>query len=133
MGRLRQETLDRMETYADRVLDVADALERQRRSRRLIEQATDSGTSAGANAFEADEAPTSRDFAKTMGIVLKELNETRFWLRVFVRRGWIRASRMNPLIEETITLKAMFGAMVVRTRRAIESAPRRKRRGQAVT
>jgi len=126
MGRLRTETLDRMEQYADRVLDVADVLERQGRSSRVIDQMSGCGTSAGANAFGADEAMTAKDFAKTLGVVVKELNETRFWLRLAVRRQWVHAARLAPLLDETVNLKAIFGAMIVRTRRA--DAARKKRR-----
>ncbi len=117
MARLRAETLERVEEFADRVLDVVSALEQRRVYARVIDQLADSGTSVGANVFEADEAMTSADFAKTLGVVLKELNETRFWLRLCSRRGWIRATRLTPLLNEATELKAMFGAMVLRTRR----------------
>ena len=125
MGRLRAETLERMESYADRVLAVADHLERKRRPRRIIDQVSGSGTSAAANVFEADEALTAKDFAKTLGITAKELNETRFWLRLFIRRGWFKPKQLSPLLEETLELKSMFGAMIVRTRDRSLRKPRR--------
>jgi four helix bundle protein len=53
---------------------------------------TGSGTSVGANIFEADEAMSRPDFCRMLGIVIKELNETRFWLRLVVARKWIRAT-----------------------------------------
>lgn len=119
MGRLHQQTLDRAEAYADRTLDVVEALEKQRRSRRIIDQLAGAGTSVGANVFEADEAMTAKDFAKSLGIVAKELNECRFWLRLIGRRGWIPAERLGTLLQETEELKAMFGSMVVRTHRTL--------------
>jgi len=96
MGRLKQELLDRVEHYADRVLDVADTLESLGKPARIISQVSGSGTSVGANAFEADEAMSAKDFIKCLGIVMKELNETRFWLRRCESRGWIAASRLQP-------------------------------------
>lgn len=119
MGRLHLQTLDRAETYADRTLDVVEVLEKQRRSRRIVEQLAGAGTSVGANVFEADEAMTAKDFAKSMGVVAKELNECRFWLRLIGRRGWISAKRLDALLQETEELKAMFGSMIVRTRRTL--------------
>lgn len=86
MGRLKDDMLERVERYADRVLDVTEALERSRRPRRVVDQMTGSGTSVGANAFEADEAMSAKDFIKCLGVILKELNETRFWLRRCVSR-----------------------------------------------
>jgi four helix bundle protein len=53
-----------------------------------MDQIAASGTSVGANTFEADEAMSRKDFCKALGIANKELNETRFWLRLFVRREW---------------------------------------------
>jgi len=125
MGRLRSETLDRMERFADRVMEVAEELDRQGRFRRVVEQLACSGTSSGANAFEADEAMTRKDFAKTLAIVTKELNETRFWLRLIARRAWIKAQRLGPLLRETEELKSMFGSMIVRTRRRDAAAKKR--------
>src|SRR5215468_6260300 len=99
MGRLRQETLERADRYADRTLDVVEVLERQRRYRRVVDQMAGSGTSAGANLYEADQALSAKDFTKTLGVVLKELNETKFWLRLVGRRGWIKPARLADLLD----------------------------------
>ena len=125
MGRLRSETLDRLENFADRVMDVVEELDRQGRSKRVVEQLAGSGTSSGANAFEADEAMTRKDFAKCLGIVTKELNETRSWLRLVGRRSWIQAKRLDPLVRETEDLKSMFGSTIVRTRRRDALPPKK--------
>jgi four helix bundle protein len=117
MGRLRPETLERVERFADRTLDVVDALERKRTSRRILDQLTGCGTSTGANVWEADEAMSRKDFTKTLCVVIKELNETRYWLRLIGRRNWIPAKRLQPLESEAAELKRMFGAMVHRTRK----------------
>jgi four helix bundle protein len=117
MARLRVETLERLEHYADRVLDVVGELERQKRNRRIVDQLAGSGPSVGANGFEADEAMSRSDFVKCLCIVMKELNETKFWLRLVSRRGWISSKRLEPLLVETIELKSMFSAMIIRTRR----------------
>jgi four helix bundle protein len=118
MPRLSQELLDRTEDLAHRVMDVAEAIEMQRRSRRVVDQLAGCGTSVGANTAEAAEAISRKDFAKTLGIVLKELAETRFWLRFVGRRGWIDEPRLIPLHDETAELKRIFGSMLARIRRA---------------
>ncbi len=116
MGRLKAATLERVEQFADRVLDVVETLEGKRVSARILSQLTGAGTSPGANVWEADEALSSKDFAKTLGIVVKELNEARYWLRLVGRRGWIAPKRLHPLEAEAIELKKMFGTMIHRTR-----------------
>src|SRR5262245_60194747 len=98
MGRLHAQTLEQAEGLADRVPDVAETIERQRRLRRVVDQVTGSGTSVGANLYEADQALTAKDFMKTLGIVVKELSETKFWLRLIGRRGWVKSTRLALLL-----------------------------------
>ncbi|CAN5844625.1 hypothetical protein BH11PLA1_BH11PLA1_14120 [soil metagenome] len=97
-------------------MSTVDALAARRVSRRILDQVTGSGTSVGANCFEADEAMSAKDFCKVLAIVVKELNETRFWLRLAVRREWVPAARLAPLLMEAQELKMIFGSMIARTR-----------------
>jgi four helix bundle protein len=116
MARLQESFLERVEALCDRVLEVADAFERARVSRRIIDQVVASGTSVGANVFEADEAMSRADFVKCLCIATKELNETRFWLRMAGRRNWVRSARLTPLLDECGELKRVFGSMISRTK-----------------
>ncbi|MCL4741161.1 MAG: four helix bundle protein [Phycisphaerales bacterium] len=116
MGRLQDGFLVRVEAFCDRVLDVTEAAALARCPRRLIEQIAAAGTSVGANVFEADEAMSRADFTKSLSIVMKELNETRFWLRLVERRGWVAPGRLDPLLTEADELRRIVGTMIVRTR-----------------
>ena len=116
MGRLRGETLDRAEAFAHRMVDVATTLEAAGRSRRITDQIVGCGTSVAANAFEADEAVSPQDFCRCLGIVIKELRESEFWLRFVGTRRWIAPTRLEPLKSEVEQLRLVFGAMFTRTR-----------------
>lgn len=116
MGRLRPDFLERVETFGDRVLDVTLALEKIRISRRILDQISACCTSVGANTFEADEAMSRKDFCKCLGIALKELNETRYWLRLITRRKWVRATRLGNLLAETDELRRILGAIISNTK-----------------
>jgi four helix bundle protein len=118
MGRLKDDLLDRVETFAHRVADVADTLHDAGKSRRVVDQLYGCGTSVGANAFESAEALSRPDFCRGVAIVLKELAEARFWLRFVGKRGWIKPSLLLPLEAEARELRLIFGAILVRTRRA---------------
>lgn len=61
-GRLRVDTLDRVVEYGQRILNLAEQLENDRRPRRVVDQLIGSGTSVGANLFEAHEAMSKADF-----------------------------------------------------------------------
>ncbi len=62
MPRLHGDPMPRIEASTDRVLDVVETLETQRRWPRIIDQLCGSGTSIGANMSEADEAMSVGDF-----------------------------------------------------------------------
>jgi four helix bundle protein len=117
MGRLSSELLERVESFSHRVVDVSEVIEKQRRARRVIDQLVGCGTSVGANAWEADEAMSRPDFCRVLGIVIKEIVETRYWLRFVGKRGWVNPERLSLLDREALELKRIFGAMLTRTRK----------------
>lgn len=117
MGRLKSELLERTEAFSHRVYDVVETIEKQGRSRRVVEQMAGSGTSVGANTWEADEALSRADFAKSIGVSLKELGETRFWLRFVAKRGWVKPARLDPLQDEARELRLVLGSIYHRTRK----------------
>jgi four helix bundle protein len=108
----------------DRVLAIAAELERTRVFRRVVDQVVGSGTGVGANLFEADEAVSTKDWVKCVGVVLKELNEARYWLRRIARQGWIRDSRLSGVSQECDDLRKVLGFMVVRTKHRLRTQPR---------
>jgi len=117
MGRLREELLERTERFGDTVLDIVEVLEAAGKSRRVTDQMTGSGTSVGANLYEADEAISRPDFCKSLGTSLKELNETRYWLRLVERRGWVKAGSTRLVQAECAELRKVFGTMLTRSRK----------------
>jgi four helix bundle protein len=68
------------------------------------------GTSPGANYEEACGAESHRDFCHKVGIVLKELKESRYWLRV-AQKALLNqpVPQLDDLLEETEQLIAIFG------------------------
>jgi four helix bundle protein len=111
MGRLKGDLIDRVDDFANRILDVAEALERQNRSRRIVDQLTGCETSVGANVCEADEALSRKDFVKCFGTALKELGETRFWIRIARRRKWVTARSIAALYDESVQLTKILGTI----------------------
>ena len=116
MGRLDADIIERTERFAHRMVDVADSLAEQSHPRRVVDQLIGCGTSVGANAAEADEALSRADFCRILGVVVRELSESRFWLRFIAKRGWLPADRLRPLEEECSGLRRVFGSMIARIR-----------------
>jgi four helix bundle protein len=77
-------------------------------------------TSPGANYEEACGAESRRDFCHKMGIVLKELKETRYWLRLAQKVPLIKpASRFDSSLEEIEQLIAIFAKSINTAREKI--------------
>jgi four helix bundle protein len=114
-GRLKPDFLDRTEVFSDHCVAAAEQLLAQGWFLRLVDQLAASGSSVGANIAEADQAMSARDFRKCLSIVAKEFAETRFWLRLVIRRGWIAESKLRPLLTELEELRLIVGSILSRT------------------
>ncbi len=75
-----------------------------------------SGTSPGSNYEEARGAESRADFIHKLGVVLKELKETRFWLKVIFRASILAPQRVEPLIKECSELCAVIAKSIVTAR-----------------
>lgn len=72
------------------------------------------GTSAGANYEEADDGSSPWDVRAKRQIVLRELKETSFRLRVFRKTG-ILTSAQDPVINECAELVKIVAALLRRS------------------
>ncbi len=95
-----QELEDRMLGFAVRVGRAADAIPDSRLGRHVAGQLVRSGTSPAANYAEADAAESKKDFVHKLGIVLKELRETRVWLRFLLKAELLLESKLTDLVNE---------------------------------
>jgi four helix bundle protein len=77
----------------------------------LSQQILRSGTSAGANYEEADDGSSSRDALAKKRIVLRELKETNFRLRVLRSVGILTAAH-DPVIKESAELVRIVAAVI---------------------
>jgi four helix bundle protein len=85
MERRGDELEDRLLDFAARVGKVVDALPDTRLGRHIAGQLVRSGTSPAANYAEACAAESKRDFIHKLGITLKELRESRVWVKLILK------------------------------------------------
>ena len=69
-----------------------------------------------ANYEEACAAESKRDFVHKLGICLKEIRETRIWLRFAGRRELLPQSRLDDLIDESEQLARIIGKSIATTK-----------------
>ena len=100
---------DRLIDYAVRVIRVGQSLPRTPEGSHIRNQMARSATSPAPNYAEAQSAESKADFINKLKIVLKELRETKVWLRMCVRGDFVRSpASLQPLLVESDELISIF-------------------------
>src|SRR5882724_2700912 len=94
------ELIDRLINFAARVGKVVDALPDTRMGRHIGGQLVRSGTSPAPNYEEACAAESRADFVHKLSISLKELRESRCWIRLIIKTEMLPEHRMGELFDE---------------------------------
>jgi len=76
---------ERLAVFAENVIDLMKKLPNNPINLRMIPQEVAAAGSSGANYCEATEAESKKDFIHKIGIVKKELKESKHWLRLLLR------------------------------------------------
>jgi len=99
----------RLIDFAVRVINVVEALPNTRAGNHIAGQLVRCGTSPAPNYGEAQSAESRNDFIHKIKIVLKELRETRVWLKIIQRRSLLKSTReIELLIAECDELISIF-------------------------
>ena len=80
-----------------------------------------SGTSIGANIYEANYAQGKKDFVSKLEIALKEASETGYWLELLHRTGYIEDSTFDSLNDQCTTIRVMLVSSCKTAKRNMES------------
>jgi len=104
---------ERLIAFAVRVMNVVEALPKDRLGNHVAGQLLRSGTSAAPNYGEAQGAESRKDFVHKMKIALKELRETRVWLLMVQRKPLITPQeKLAPILSECDELISIFVASI---------------------
>jgi four helix bundle protein len=104
---------DRLWDFAARVGKIVDALPDTRLGRHVAGQLVRCGTSAPPNYDESGAAESRDDFVHKLSVALKELRETRGWLRFIARAELLPKSRLTEAIDEAEQLCRILGKSVL--------------------
>ena len=108
----RRDLGDRLLGYGTRIIRLVESLPNTVVGRRVADQQLRSVTSVGANYEEAQGAESKDDFVHKLQIVLKELRESNYWLRLLVKSGKISTAQMIDLFDESNQLRAILSKSV---------------------
>jgi four helix bundle protein len=107
---------ERLLEFAARVGKVVDSLPNTRLGRHIAGQLVRSGTSPAPNYSEACGAESKKDFIHKLGISLKELRESRCWLRLILKADLLPENRLADLLDEANQLCKIVAKSIVTAR-----------------
>jgi four helix bundle protein len=109
---------ERLLDFAARIGKAVDALPGTRLGRHIAGQLVRCGTSPGPNYEEGRAAESRADFVHKLSIALKELRESRYWLRLIVKAGLLSERKMSKLLDEAIQLCRILGKSIATAKQA---------------
>ena len=116
---------ERLLDFAVRVGKVVDALPGTRLGRHIAGQLVRCGTSPGPNYEEGCAAESRADFVHKLGICLKELRESRFWIRLTIRSKSLPEAKMTHILDECEQLCKVMAKSIVTAKSKGAKARRR--------
>ena len=112
-----EEMSERFLDFAVRVGKVVDALPATRLGRHIAGQLVRSGTSPGPNYEEGCAAESRADFVHKLSICLKELRESRYWIRLIIKSVLLPKAKMTQLLDECTQLCKVVAQSIVTAKR----------------
>jgi four helix bundle protein len=117
---------ERLLDFAARIGNVVDALPNPRMGRHIAGQLVECGTSPAPNYEEACGAESRSDFIHKLRICLKELRESRCWLKLIIKTNLLPDRKLKDLLEECTQLCNIIGKSIVTARANRDAEKRRK-------
>lgn len=117
-SRKDDELAERLLDFSVRIIQLVETFPKTATGKHVKGQLLRSGTAPGANYEEARGAESKADFVHKLSIVLKELKESRYWLRVAHRVPLVKPDRLGMLLDECEELIAIIAKSIFTVRRS---------------
>jgi len=112
-SKFKDEFKKKVYRYILKLIKFIDNLPKDRTTQIISTQLLRSGTSIGANYFEARSSSSKKDFTNYFSIALKSANESMFWLAILrdVRKS--DKGETNKLIQETSEIAKILASSIL--------------------
>ena len=104
---------ERLLDYGVAIIKICARLNKTVIGKHIGNQLLRSGTSVGANYEEARGAQSRADFIHKLQIVLKEIRESMYWLKLIQRSQILRGAEFEEAIKETERISKIIGKSVI--------------------
>ena len=106
----------RLKEYALRIIRLYESLPKHGAVHVISHQLLRSGTSPGAQYYEACRAKSDADFISKIEGALQELEESGYWIELLIDGEFVTESKLKPLYDETQELIKILVTIVVKTK-----------------
>lgn len=115
----QQELSDRLWSFAARVGKIVDALPDTRLGRHVAGQLIRCGTAGPPNYDESGAAESREDFVHKLSVALKELRESREWLKFIIQSDLLPEQKMSTMVDEANQLCRILGQSILTAKPAV--------------
>jgi four helix bundle protein len=105
-----------LKQYALRIINLYESLPKTGAVHVITHQLVRSGTSPGAQYYEACRAKSNADFISKIEGALQELDESSYWLDLLIEGNFVTENKLKPLCDETNELISIFVTMALRAK-----------------
>ena len=107
--------LNKSKNFGVRIIKLSRYLD-ERKLFSIANQVLRCGTSIGANAHEAQDAQSKKDFVSKMSIALKEARETEYWLEILVGSETVPEAQLHDLRNELDEIISLLVSIIKTTK-----------------
>ncbi len=104
---------ERVLDYGVEIVRLTMKLGKMSAGKHIANQLLRSGTSIGSNYEEACSAQSRADFIHKLQIVLKEIRESLYWLRLIQKSEILNTQGLNKIINETNQLSNIIAKSII--------------------
>lgn len=108
---------DRSLDFAVSIFKMATKIQESKKEFVITKQIIRSSGSIGANAHEALNGFSKKDFIHKLSISLKESSETSYWLKFLSKIDYITNEEFKSLNNECIEISKILGAIILKTKK----------------
>lgn len=125
MGNFSDDMSDRFMVFVVNIIKIEKQLCKTYSGRHIFGQLFRAGTSAGANYEEARAGESRADFIHKMQIVLKELRESHFWIKIIIASNiaFSEDEAFRTLLKESKELTNIIAKSVVTAKSKVGKNP----------
>ena len=116
--------LEKSMDFSVRIVRLYQYLCAEKKEYVMSKQLLRCGTSVGANAHEASNGQSEKDFMAKMYIALKEATESEYWINLLMKTDYLTHEQGNSILADCIELKKILTAIIKTSKARAEGGNR---------